>query len=170
MVVLSYLAFLAAVSQPGVSLAGAKGAEEEEGFSFKDIAGAIGRYRHLQVIIGIISMTYIVDVMVEYQFSAMAKEAYKGDQLTAFLGSFYGLWLNLITFVLQFFLTAFVVTRFGVGGTLQIMPISIGLGLGGDFSGPGVYSTGAARWPRRLPATSSTAPAWSFFTCRCRGS
>lgn len=145
MVVLSYLAFLAAVSQPGVSLAGAKGAEEEEGFSFKDIAGAIGRYRHLQVIIGIISMTYIVDVMVEYQFSAMAKEAYKGDQLTAFLGSFYGLWLNLITFVLQFFLTAFVVTRFGVGGTLQIMPISIGLASVATFLAPGVYSTGAAR-------------------------
>jgi AAA family ATP:ADP antiporter len=145
MVVLSYLAFLAAVAQQGVSLAGAKGAEEEEGFSFKDIAGAIGRYRHLQVIIAIISMTYIVDVMVEYQFSAMAKEAYKGDHLTAFLGSFYGLWLNLVTFVLQFFLTAFVVSRFGVGGTLQIMPISIGLASVGTFLAPGVYSTGAAR-------------------------
>ncbi|HUS08206.1 MAG TPA: Npt1/Npt2 family nucleotide transporter [Bryobacteraceae bacterium] len=145
MVAFSYLAFLAAVAQKGVSLAGVKGAEEEEGFSFKDIAVSIGKYRHLQVIIAIISMTYIVDVMVEYQFSAMAKEAYKGDQLTAFLGSFYGLWLNLVTFVLQFFLTAFVVSRFGVGGTLQIMPVSIGLASIATFLAPGVYSTGAAR-------------------------
>ena len=57
----------------------------------------------------IIALTYIVDVTVEFQFNAMAKQAYTNQrELTAFLGSFYGLWLNLITFVLQFFLTAFV--------------------------------------------------------------
>ena len=74
----------------------------------------------------IIALTYIVDVTVEFQFNAMAKQAYTNQrELTAFLGSFYGLWLNLITFVLQFFLTAFVVSNFGVGGALQIMPVSI---------------------------------------------
>jgi ATP/ADP translocase len=82
----------------------------------------------LQVITGIIILTFIVDVTIEYQFNAMAKLAYQSKtQLTAFLGNFYGLWLNLVTFSLQFFLTAAVVRWFGVGGTLQIMPITISL-------------------------------------------
>ena len=94
----------------------------------------------------IIALTYIVDVTVEFQFNAMAKQAYTNQrELTAFLGSFYGLWLNLITFVLQFFLTAFVVSHFGVGGALQIMPVSIAAASIATYLSPGVISTGAAR-------------------------
>ena len=53
----------------------------------------------------------------------MAKQAYTNQrELTAFLGSFYGLWLNLITFVLPVVSHVFVVSHFGVGGALQIMP------------------------------------------------
>ncbi len=128
MVIFSYLALLGVARQPGVDLANAKAAESEEDFSFGDILDGIRKHRHLQVIMGIITLTFIVDVMVEYQFSAMAKASFtsKGD-LTAFLGSFYGLYLNLVTFAMQFFLTAIVVRRLGVGGTLQVMPVVIGL-------------------------------------------
>ncbi|MBC7928003.1 MAG: hypothetical protein H7039_20345 [Bryobacteraceae bacterium] len=147
LVLLAWTAFLAVTRLKGVSLATAKGAEEEENFSFKDVADAVVRYRHLQIIIAIIALTYIVDVTIEFQFNAMAKEQFGGNQreLTAFLGSFYGLWLNIITFVFQFFLTAFIVSRFGVGGALQIMPVSIALASLASFVAPGVWSTGAAR-------------------------
>jgi AAA family ATP:ADP antiporter len=145
-VLLAYFAFLGVASQKGVSLAEAKGAEKEEEFSVTDLVGAIRRVRHLQVIMSIIALTYIVDVTVEFQFNAMAKLAFTNQrELTAFLGSFYGLWLNLITFVLQFFLTAFVVNHFGVGGALQIMPVSIALASVGTYLAPGVLSTGATR-------------------------
>ena len=145
-VFLAYFAFVGVISQKGVSLAEAKGAEKEEAFSLKELTGSIVRYRHLQVIMAIIALTYIVDVTVEFQFNAMAKQAYTDQrQLTAFLGSFYGLWLNLITFVLQFFLTAFVVSHFGVGGALQIMPVSIAAASIATYLSPGVISTGAAR-------------------------
>ena len=107
---------------------------------------SIARYRHLQVIMAIIALTYIVDVTVEFQFNAMAKQAYTNQrELTAFLGSFYGLWLNLITFVLQFFLTASVIGTFGVGGALQIMPVSIALASIATYLTPGVWTTGAVR-------------------------
>ncbi|MBC8164563.1 MAG: hypothetical protein H7Y20_01680, partial [Bryobacteraceae bacterium] len=147
LVLLAWLAFLAVASQKGVSLEGARGAGEEESFSIRDVTQAIVTYRHLQVIIAIIALTYIVDVTIEFQFNAMAKQQFAGDQraLTAFLGSFYGLWLNIITFVLQFFLTAFIVSRFGVGGALQIMPVSIAIASVASFAAPGVWSTGAAR-------------------------
>ncbi len=145
-VLLAYGAFLGVTLQKGVSLSQAKGAEKEEEFSIKELTGAIGRVRHLQVIMAIIALTYIVDVTVEYQFNAMAKQAYTNQrELVAFLGNFYGIWLNLITFFLQFFLTAFVVSRFGVGGALQIMPVAIAGASIGTYLSPGVVSTGAAR-------------------------
>lgn len=147
LVLLAWFAFLAVAREQGVSLEGARGAHEEENFAFSDVTQAVVRYRHLQVIIAIIALTYIVDVTIEFQFNAIAKQTYAGDQraLTAFLGNFYGLWLNLLTFVLQFFLTAFIVSRFGVGGALQIMPITIAIASVASFLAPGVWSSGAAR-------------------------
>ena len=76
------------------------------------------------MIIAIILLTFIVDELVDFQFQWMAKQTYKGDHLTAFFGTFY-VYLNMVSLVLQFFLTAWVVRRAGVGGTLQIMPVSI---------------------------------------------
>lgn len=148
MVLLAYFAFAAVVRTSADRLKAARGAEEDEqGFSAKELAVALGRYRHLQVIITIILMTYIVDVMVEYQFNAAAKIYFKDNAkaLTAFLGSFYGIWLNLLTFFFQFFLTAFIVSTFGVGGALQIMPFAIGATSVATFALPSVYSAGAMR-------------------------
>ena len=145
MVVLSYIAYRMAIKASGKTLEAAKGAEEEEEFSIGEIFGHIRRLRHLQVIVGIIIITFIVDVLVEFQFSAFAKQAYKGRDLTAFLGNFYGFWLNLVTFVLQLFLTNFVVSRFGVGGTLQIMPVSIAAASLGSLLAPSLLSTAATR-------------------------
>ncbi len=145
MVLLAYAVFRLMAHEKRRELATARAAEEQE-FSFRDVAGAIERHRHLQVIIGIIAITYVVDVMIEFQFSAMAKEAFRDKrELTAFLGNFYGLYLNLITFVLQFFLTAFVVSRFGVGGALQIMPVSIAVASPATFLFHGLPAAASAR-------------------------
>ncbi|MBL8212988.1 MAG: hypothetical protein JNK87_19895 [Bryobacterales bacterium] len=147
MVLMAYLAYVGLTRQPGVQLDRAKGADEEEAeFHFKDIVAAVVEYRHLQVIVGIITITYIVDVLVEYQFSAMAKANYQSkEQMTVFLGSFFGIYLNLITFFFQFFLTALVVRLFGVGGTLQIMPATITLASIATLAFPSVLSTASAR-------------------------
>ncbi len=146
MVVLSYITYRAAIAAAKKTLEAAKGAEDEPDFSLGEIVGNVVRHRHLQVIIAIITITFIVDVMVEYQFSAMAKQAYTDQTaLTAFLGNFFGFWLNLVTFVLQLFLTSFVVSRFGVGGALQIMPIAISLASVAAIISPSLLSTGAAR-------------------------
>ena len=146
MVVLSYIPFAVMVSKMDVALKSAKGAEDEEDFSFGEIIRALRKHRHLQVIMAIMMMTFIIDVMVEFQFNAQAKLAYhnKAD-LTAFLGNFYGFWLNIATFIFQFFLTGWIVSRFGVGGTLQIMPVSIALASIAALIAPNVLSTGAAR-------------------------
>ncbi|HEY2019458.1 MAG TPA: Npt1/Npt2 family nucleotide transporter [Bryobacteraceae bacterium] len=126
MVGLAYGCIRVVAAQKGVNLSAVRGGEAAEDFAFHDIISGIRRHRHLQVIMAIITITFVVDVMVQFQFSAMAKAAFGDKQdLTAFLGSFYGIYLNLITFTLQFFLTALVVRYMGVGGTLQIMPFMI---------------------------------------------
>lgn len=150
-VVLAYIAFRCAIAQRGVSLEGAKGAETEEAnVHFKDILGSVKTQRHLQVIVAIMILTFIVDVSIEYQFNAFAKLAFHGSgnsaaQLTAFLGKFYGIYLNLITIVLQIVFTAFVVNRLGVGGTLQVMPVAIGVTSVITFFFSGVWASGSLR-------------------------
>jgi ATP/ADP translocase/HEAT repeat protein len=147
MVVLSYVPFWILLKDQGTAIAAAKAAkEDEDDFSFAEILGNLRRHRHLQVIMAIMVVTFVIDVLVEYQFNAMAKVAYHSkEDLTAFLGNFYGFWLNLVTFIFQFFLTGFVVSRFGVGGTLQIMPASIALASIAALVAPSVLSTASAR-------------------------
>jgi ATP/ADP translocase/HEAT repeat protein len=146
LVILAYVAFrLAAAQKPG-ALTRAKGAEGHEAdFSLRDVIADIGRHRHLQVIIGIMMVMFVVDTLVDFQFMAMAKQAYRGDQLTAFLGRFYVLYLNATEIVFQLFLTTFIVGTFGVGGTMQIMPISILVASLGTVFAPRLLTTAIVR-------------------------
>ena len=146
MVVLAYAAFRVAITQAPVKVKDARAAEAgETEFSFGEMMRDIGRIRHLQVIVAILIVTYLVDTLVEYQFQAMARVGHTGDQLTAFFGQFYGLYLNLTEFVLQLVLTSAVVSRFGVGGTLQISPWCVGLSSIATVAAPGVVSASAVR-------------------------
>ena len=140
MVVLAFLAFLGAVRQGGASLAQARAADTEKlEFSARDIFASVGRHRHLQLIIAIILLTFIVDELVDFQFQAVAKHSFRGDHLTAFFGGFF-FYLNLISLVLQLFFTAWIVRHIGVGGTLLIMPVSIMVGSLAAAAVPGLIS------------------------------
>jgi AAA family ATP:ADP antiporter len=146
LVLLAYGSYLIAVSGKAKAVATAKAAGAEEvDFSFKDVANDIARNRHLQVLIGLMTMQFIVDTLIDYQFKYMAKQAYHGDALTAFLGRFYGRYLNLTEIALQFFFTTAVVRRLGVGGTLQVMPISLAAASVFTFVSPSVLSASLAR-------------------------
>ena len=146
MVALAYVAFLVASRKTRSSMQQARAASEKEtDFSFGQMIGDISRVRHLQIIVGMMVVMYLVDTLVEYQFQAMARLAYTGDKLTAFFGQFYGLWLNGVEFVFQLFLTGVVVRWFGVGATLQISPVAIGLSSVAILAAPGVVSTSAVR-------------------------
>jgi len=128
MVLLAYGCVRVVGAQKNVNLSAVRAGEADEDFAFKDVVSGIRRHRHLQVIMAIITITFVVDMMVQFQFSAMAKEAFRNPKdLTAFLGSFYGIYLNLINFTMQFFLTALIVRYMGVGGTLQILPVVVAI-------------------------------------------
>jgi AAA family ATP:ADP antiporter len=139
-VALAFGAFLGAIRQGGRTLSGARAADaEKQEFSARDIFASIARSRHLQLIIAITLLTFIVDELVDFQFQLFAKRSYHGDQLTAFFASFF-VYLNLISLVLQLFFTAWIVRQIGVGGTLRIMPASITAASIAAIAVPGLVS------------------------------
>lgn len=146
MVILAYAAFRMAVWRSGSAIKQARAAQEEEtDFSFRGMLRDIARGRHLQIIVGMMVVMYLVDTLVEYQFQAMARSVYHGDHLTAFFGQFYGIYLNGVEFIFQLFVTVLVVRWFGVGGTLHISPAAIALTSVAAIGAPGVGSASLVR-------------------------
>ena len=145
MVLLAYAAFRVAISRSAAVREARAAHAEEADISFGGMLGDIVRTRHLQVIVGIMVVMYLVDTIVDFQFQVAAAQVHHGDDLTAFFGRFYGLYLNMIEFVFQLFVTASVVRRFGVGGTMQIAPACILLSSTATVAAPGVTTAGAVR-------------------------
>jgi len=146
MCVLAYISFRMAAWKSGGAVTRARaGDKQETDFSFREMLGDIARSRHLQIIVGMMVVMYLVDTLVEYQFQAMARTSYTGDHLTAFFGQFYGIYLNGIEFVFQLFITSLVVNWFGVGGTLHISPIAVAGASIATMAAPGVTSASAVR-------------------------
>jgi len=144
LVALAYGCFLVASREKSSIISRAR-ADHEEDFSFRDITSEIAHSRHLQALITIMTMQFMVDTLIDYQFKYMAKGAFKGDALTAFFGRFYGRYLNITEIVLQLFFTTFVLKRIGVGGTLQVMPVSLAAASVFTFLSPSVLSASLAR-------------------------
>lgn len=84
--------------------------------------------RHLFFLACLVGIGVLVGKIVEYQFSAVASiNILDEDELTAF----FGFWLsnlNIVSLVIQLFLTRKVVGVFGVGTSLFFLPIGILLG------------------------------------------
>ncbi len=145
-IVCAFAAFRALLRAPGVNLAGASAeSAPESGYSPLEILSSVVRVTHLRVIVGLLLATFIVDTLVDYQFNVIARQGRQGDDLTAFLGGFYGIWLNLATFILQLFVTSLVVNLTGVGGTLLIIPSAIAAASIFMLASPGMIAAGAAR-------------------------
>ncbi len=146
LVIVSYVLYRLTVAQKRISIAGAKAAQVEEArFTSRDIIKDIGRNRHLQVITAIITITFIVDVIVEYQLQAAGKLVYKGaEAYSAFLSTYY-FYQNVATFVLQLFFTGALVRKLGVGGTLQLMPVTIAGASAVSALWPGTQTAQVAR-------------------------
>lgn len=144
-ILLAYGCFRLLVRLPGVQLESASASEAEQEFSLREMGASVRRYRHLKVIIGLLTVTYVVDTLADFQFSTLAAREYSGHDLTAFLGAFNGIYLNSVTFVMQIFLTPLVIRRFGIGGTLLVMPGGIGLASLGMLLSPGVLTSGITR-------------------------
>lgn len=88
----------------------------------------IKKSKHLTFLASIIGISVIVAKLVDYQFSAIAAEKISDpDELTAFFGFWFSNF-NILSLLIQVFLTRRVVGKLGVGKSLFFLPISILVG------------------------------------------
>ena len=97
--------------------------EAEEGFGalLQTIKGS----QVLLFIVALIALEMMTSTFVDYQFKTIATRSITEDaELTGFLAAFYGR-VSLIALTIQIFVLPRLLTRFGVGSALLIMPVSL---------------------------------------------
>ena len=83
--------------------------------------------RHLTLLAAIVGVSNVVAKLVDYQFSGMAAALIVDpEELTAFFGFWFSTF-NVGALLIQFFATRFILSRFGVGLSLLLLPISVAL-------------------------------------------
>ncbi len=96
--------------------------------------------RHLTYLAGIIGVGVIVANLADFQFQTIASQAKpEADSLTAF----FGLWLsnlNIISLIIQLFLTGRIIKHLGVTASLLFLPFAIIFGALAVFINPALWS------------------------------
>jgi AAA family ATP:ADP antiporter len=92
--------------------------------------------RHLFYLAAIVLLSVSVAKFVDYEFNAIAADRIRDEeQLTAFLGFWYSN-LNVISLIIQLFITRQVVGVFGVGTSLVFLPLMLFVGAAAVFLTP----------------------------------
>ena len=101
--------------------------------------------RYLQLIAALIFLSVIVSTLIDYQFKAAAKEAYRStDALAGFFGSYYA-WLSVITVLAQVLLTGRLLMGLGLTPSLLVLPFTLFAGSIGLLIWPGLFAATATR-------------------------
>ena len=94
------------------------------------LMGLLRRSRYLVLLVGLVGIAKIVSTLIYYQFNPFIEQMFPGqDAKTSFTGLFFG-WMNVASFVIQFFLTSWVLRRLGLTCALLVLPIGL---LGGSL-------------------------------------
>ena len=86
---------------------------------------------YLKSIALLIGLAAFISKIVDYQFKMMAASAYPDqNDLVSFFGTYY-MSTGAATLIMQFFVTGFILTRFGILAGLLVLPITLAVGSSG---------------------------------------
>ena len=86
---------------------------------------------YLKSIALLIGLAAFVSKIIDYQFKMMAAEAFPNqNDLVSFFGTYY-MSTGAATLIMQFFVTGFILTRFGILAGLLVLPIFLAIGSSG---------------------------------------
>jgi ATP/ADP translocase/HEAT repeat protein len=109
----------------------------------EDASGAlpiIRESRHVQLIVGTLTVMVVVTTLVDYQFKTVATQAFPTeDGLTTFMGQFYGR-VSLVALLVQLVVAPRLMRVVGIGGALSILPGMLALGAVGMLLMPGLVA------------------------------
>lgn len=98
------------------------------------------RSKHLLLTVGIISLTVMTSSFIDFQFKSFSWEAFSDpDELTSFLGRFYGR-MSLLSFIVQGLLATRLIRWLGAGSVLFVLPMTLALSAGVMFVIPGLMA------------------------------
>lgn len=102
--------------------------------------------RYLRLITASLFLSAIVSTLVKFQFKAVAKASFAGDQaaLTTFFGDFYG-YIAVFSFVFHVLFTSRLLRLFGLGAGLFVLPLALGLGGVALLTSAGLWAAVVAR-------------------------
>jgi len=82
---------------------------------------------YLLLVAGLVILAKMTSTIVENQFAGVVEQMVGGKQaLASFYGGFYA-WLNLLSFLMQFLMTATFLRRFGALGSIWILPLGLAI-------------------------------------------
>jgi ATP/ADP translocase/HEAT repeat protein len=112
--------------------------EDEDGFAA--LVQTIRGSRLLVFIVALVALEMMTSTFVDYQFKTVATRYFgEEERLTGFLATFYGR-VSLIALGVQVVVLPRLLTRFGVGSALLVMPVSLLLGTAGVLIVPGIVT------------------------------
>ena len=100
--------------------------------NFKPVAKSKTEFEpYLKSIALLIGLAAFVSKIIDYQFKMMAADAFPNqNDLVSFFGTYY-MSTGAATLIIQFFVTGFILTRFGILAGLLVLPIFLAIGSSG---------------------------------------
>lgn len=97
-------------------------------------------HNHLLLIVALIAITVVVTTLIDYQFKTVAEAAFATEAgLTSFMGKFYGR-VSLIALLIQLFIGTIFIKKYGVSGSLLLLPLALLISAGGMLLVPGLIA------------------------------
>jgi AAA family ATP:ADP antiporter len=94
---------------------------ERSGSAALEGARLVARSRYLLSIVAIVGLYEIVSTIMDFQFTSTVSSYFEGPAIGTHLSRVFAL-TNVVSLVVQAFVTGFVMTRFGVGVALLVLP------------------------------------------------
>ena len=102
-------------------------ADDKESNAAVEGARLVFKSRYLLAIVGIVGFYEMVSTMMDFQFSSSVEHFVSGENIGAHFSRVFSI-TNIVALVVQLFLTSFVMTKFGVGVALLVLPVTAMLG------------------------------------------
>ncbi len=95
----------------------------------------VSKSRYLLAIVAVVGLYEMISTIMDFQYSSTITYYLDGDAITAWVATVSS-FTNWVALFVQLFLTSFVMTRFGVGAALLVLPVAALLGSVGFLAAP----------------------------------
>jgi len=95
--------------------------------------------KHLKLIMGLIAVSVVATTIIDFQFKSVVESAFESEAaLTSFMGRFYGR-VSLIAFLIQFFIGTYFTRKYGINGSIMLLPLALLLSSAAMLLIPGLF-------------------------------